>query len=294
VKGRIVIRLGLIGGRSMLAQKVKQLLPSKYQLIELNRPEFDLTDPNKVGQLLRKLKPQIIVNCAAFTQVDACETQQNLANAVNGVGPGLLARTARQIGAILVHVSSDYVFDGTLSRPYCEEDPPSPQSIYGQSKLLGEKTILASGLEKYFILRTGWLYGPGGNNFVETIARFAADREELRIVADQTGTPTYTGDLAAAIFALLETKEYGIFHYSNSGISSWYEFATEIVSQLQARGEAVKVKRVLPISTEQYPLPAKRPAYSVLSKEKYSQATGKEVPCWQDGLKRYMAERIPV
>lgn len=283
--------LALVGGRGMLARKVRQCLPSSYRLVELNRPEFDLTDRGKVFDSLRRIKPEVIVNCAAFTQVDACETQQAVSELVNGVGPGFLAAAAAELGATLVHISSDYVFDGKNSTPYREDNLLNPQSAYGRSKLQGERAILDSSLDKYFIIRTSWLYGPGGKNFVETIARLARDREELRIVADQVGSPTYTGDLAEAIFALVETKDYGIYHFSNRGECSWYEFAQEIVSLLKGNGEILKVERLLPITTAEYPLPAKRPAYSVLSKKKYQDVTGKEVPSWQDGLKRYISER---
>jgi dTDP-4-dehydrorhamnose reductase len=142
----------------------------------------------------------VIINCAAFTNVDACETQEALATRVNGDGPGHLARTAHRLGAALLHVSTDYVFDGQKGRPYGEDDPPNPRSAYGRSKRAGEEAILASGLERWFIVRTSWLYGPGGKNFVETILRLAQEREELRVVADQIGTPTYSEHLAAAIF----------------------------------------------------------------------------------------------
>lgn len=288
--------LAIVGGRGMLARAVKDNMPQGWRLFELNRPEFDITDRNKILQTLQDARPQCIVNCAAYTQVDACETNREQATQVNGQGPGFLAEGAREVGATLVHVSTDYVFDGADSTPadstpYREEDRTNPQSVYGQSKLMGERAIQACCLEKYFIVRTSWLYGPGEGNFVETIARLAAEREELRIVADQIGTPTYAGDLAAAIFALLETKDYGIYHFSNRGECSWHEFAQEIVRLLKCSGEAVKTRRVLPITTAEYLLPAKRPAYSVLSTKKYQKITGRDVPSWQDGLKRYISER---
>jgi dTDP-4-dehydrorhamnose reductase len=265
-------------------------------------PDFDITDRLMVLEVLGRLRPDIIINCAAFTDVDGCESNQELSMAVNGMGAGFLAEAALQVGAILVHLSTDYVFDGCSSKPYLEDDVPAPQSAYGRSKLAGETRILDSGLEKYFIIRTSWLYGPGGNNFVETVIRLAEEREELRIVADQFGSPTYTADLADGIMALLEVALdpqrttlnrglYGIYHFTNSGECSWYDFAVEIVSRVKSSGRQVKVERIKPIATADYPLPAKRPAYSVLSKEKYHAATGKDIPDWQSGLSRYLALR---
>ena len=246
------------------------------------------------------MRPEVIINCAAYTNVDRCESDQALAEKVNGTAVGYLAGAAKRVDATLVHISTDYVFDGEKSSPYVEEDHTNPQSVYGSSKLVGEQAIISSGLEKYFIVRTSWLYGPGGNNFVETIIRLAKDREELGIVADQVGSPTYTGDLAAAVFALLKSASnprsptpspYGLYHFSNEGHCSWYEFATKIATVARANGEQLKVEKINPIKTEDYPLPAKRPAFSVFSKEKYSRITGKLVPLWKESLQKYFAER---
>lgn len=284
-------RLALIGANGMLAAMVRRVAPKQYDLIPFDLPEFDLTAGTQVLDALHKIRPHLIINCAAYTNVDGCETNEETATRVNGLGPGCLAEAASDIGATLVHISTDYVFDGTKNRPYTEEDAPHPQSAYGRSKLIGEQAILKSGLEKYFIVRTSWLYGPGGKNFVETIVRLAKEREELTIVDDQVGTPTYTGDLAQALFSLVRTESYGIYHFSNEGLCSWYGFSREIVSQLARKGEAVEVRRILPIKTADYPLPATRPAYSVFSKEKYKQATGAAVPEWQEGLAQYFALR---
>lgn len=288
-------RLALIGAKGMLAQMVSKVAPPNYELIALDLPEFDLTDRQQVLAVLGEWRPQVILNCAAFTNVDGCETQQELANQVNGTGVGYLAAAAKELGATLVHISTDYVFDGKKGQPYREDDAPNPQSAYGRSKLLGEEEIARSGLERFFILRTSWLYGPGGNNFVETMIRLAREREELRVVADQVGSPTFTRDLATAIFRLLavETpaKHYGIYHVANSGECSWHEFAQEIVLLAQKAGEPVKAQRVLPIKTEDYPLPAPRPAYSVFSKEKYTQVTGQQLPDWRDSLSSYIDSR---
>lgn len=287
--------LALIGSGGMLAQKVREVAPPEYAICGYDLPDFDLTDRAQVLAAMKSLRPAVIVNCAAFTNVDACETEEALATRVNGDGPGYLAQAALEIGATLVHISTDYVFAGEQTRPYLETDPTQPLSAYGRSKLAGEEAIRASGLERYFILRTSWLYGPGGKNFVETMLRLAAERDELRVVADQIGTPTYSGDLAQAIFCLLalapHPDTYGTYHFSNGGETSWHGFAEAIVAQARARGEAIRTTCVTPIRTSDYPLPAPRPAYSVFAKEKYLAATGAKVPFWQESLDEYLRER---
>jgi dTDP-4-dehydrorhamnose reductase len=189
-----------------------------------------------------------------------------------------------------VHISTDYVFDGRKGEPYREDDPPNPLSAYGRSKLAGEQAILKSGLESHFIIRTSWLYGPGGKNFVETIVRLAQEHEELRIVADQFGSPTFTLDLAQAIFRLLPTGAFGVYHFADEGCCSWHEFAEAIVARLAQSGGSVKVRRVVPIRTEDYPLPAPRPANSVFSKDRYRQVTGAAIPGWSESLGLYFRQ----
>lgn len=281
--------ISLIGANGMLATAVRKLVPAEYLLQLYDLPEFDLTDPVQVFAL-RDSAPDIIINCAAYTNVDGCEEQQELALRVNGTGPGLLAELAKQIDAVLVQISTDFVFDGSDGSPYLEDDLPQPLSVYGKSKLAGEQQVQQSGLQKYFIIRTSWLYGAGGNNFVETMIRLAKEKDQLKVVADQRGTPTWTDDLAQIIFALLHTDQYGIYHYSNAGECSWHEFACEIINQIRFV-EELQVKKVLPIPTEDYPLPAQRPKYSVLSKVKIKQATGLEIPAWQLSLKAYLTQR---
>ena len=249
---------------------------------------------------MKALCPDVIINCAAYTNVDGAETNEDLATRVNGLGPGYLAESAKAVGAVLVHISTDYVFDGRKQNPYVESDQVGPVSAYGRSKLAGEQAILVSGLERYFIVRTSWLYGPAGKNFVETIIRLAREREDLRVVSDQFGSPTYTGDLADAIFNLVTLDAspqppvpglYGIYHYSNSGQCSWYEFAKEIVEQMRSRGVSLRIRNLQPIRTEEYPLPALRPGYSIFSKDKYMRATGADVPGWEESLSKYLEER---
>ena len=195
--------IAIIGANGMLASMLCQGAPESVDLHLFDLPELDLTDGEQVRKTLTAVNPDVVINCAAFTQVDACETQREIAFQVNGEGPGHLATVARKIGAVLVHISTDFVFSGGGTIPYVEDDITEPISAYGESKLQGEQAILASGLTNYYIVRTSWLYGPNGPNFVETIIRLATEREELGIVADQFGTPTYTGDLVAAIWRLI-------------------------------------------------------------------------------------------
>jgi len=285
--------LALIGGRGMLAQAVQKAARDCYQIHTLSRPEIDITEVDAVYSVLGELRPKVIVNCAAYTNVDGCETDADTAFAVNGDGPKNLASVARKIGATLVHISTDYVFPGNGDTPYRESDATAPRSVYGRSKLAGEEGIVASGLEKYFIIRTSWLYGAGGKNFVETMVRLGKERDELRVVSDQIGSPTLTSDLADAIFNLLALERrggivpYGTYHFSNDGLCSWHGFAEAILAEAKASGEPIVAKRVLPIGTEDYPLPAPRPGYSVLSKDKYCRATGAKVPLWQESLAVY-------
>lgn len=282
--------VALIGANGMLATAVRKLASGGFRLYCYDLPEFDLTRRDQVFAL-SEVAPEIILNCAAFTNVDGCESQRDVAFKVNGEGPGLLAELAERIGATLVHISTDFVFDGNSNTPYAEDDPPDPQSAYGASKWLGEQRILESGLRNYFIIRTSWLYGAGGNNFVETILRLASKRERLTIVADQRGTPTWTEDLAQAIFALVQTDRYGIYHFSNAGECSWYEFAEAIVAEAKHAGMSLKTTAITPIPTEGYPLPATRPKYSVLAKDKIRSATGIAIPAWPESLHNYFLQR---
>ncbi|MEA3466238.1 MAG: dTDP-4-dehydrorhamnose reductase [Thermodesulfobacteriota bacterium] len=291
-------KIAIIGGNGMLASMFQHDVPAALDLHLFDLPEFDITNAEQICSILTALTPAVIINCAAFTQVDACETQQEIAFQVNGEGPGNLARVAQQLGAVLVHISTDFVFSGESATPYSEDDATEPCSIYGQSKLKGEQAIRNSGLTDYYIVRTSWLYGPNGGNFVETMIRLADERDELAIVADQSGTPTYTADLVTAIWSLIgasadcnSVAPYGIYHYSNAGVCTWYDFACEIINQLRNENTTLKVQQVKPITTDEYPVPAKRPVYSVMSKQKIVAATGMNIPPWQESLKMYFEVR---
>jgi len=281
--------LALVGAGGMLGSMVRRCLAHSFHVELLDLPDFDLTDRTRVLEVMSGLRPRVIINCAGFTDVDGCESREREATLVNGFGPGNLAAAALETGATLVHISTDYVFDGQKGEPYSEDDTPHPMSAYGRSKLKGEREILASGLERFYIVRTSWLFGPGGRNFVKTILRLAREREELRIVADQVGCPTFTEDLAEGMVRLLAGGRFGTYHFANEGSCSWFDFAVEIVRQARSRGEELKVQKILSIGTEDYPLPARRPAFSVLATDKYRQVTKTEIPFWSDALQRYLA-----
>ena len=281
--------MAVVGAEGMLGSMVRRCLAPTYRVESLDLPEFDLTNREMVRTVLADLGPEVVVNCSGFTDVDGCESREDEAVLVNGAGPGHLAAAALENGSILVHISTDYVFDGRKDEPYTEEDDPHPLSAYGRTKLLGEQEINASGLERFFIVRTSWLFGPHGRNFVETVLRLAREREELRIVADQTGCPTFTRDLAAALGQLLETEQFGIYHFANAGRCSWFGFAEEIVRQARSQGDELRTTSIKPITTKDYPLPACRPAFSVLSTGKFQRATAADIPSWPDALERYLA-----
>lgn len=254
---------------------------------------LDLTDPDSIRSVVREVKPQIILNAAAYTAVDKAEQEFDLAYQINGAAPGILAEEAKQLGAILVHYSTDYVFDGTKNEPYCEEDAVNPMNVYGASKLEGEKAIQAVG-GNYFIFRTAWVYGSRGKNFLLTIQRLAKERSELRIVADQIGAPTWCRTIANATVHILAQllsplnksniqDLSGIYHLTCAGEVSWYEFAKAIVAQSENQ------PKITPITTAEYPTPAKRPAYSVLSNDKLKQTFGIIPPNWENALELCLA-----
>jgi len=256
--------------------------------------DLDITDTAKTVEAVAVVKPSVIINCAAYTQVDKAETEREAAYAVNMQGAANIAQAAAKVRARLIHISTDFVFDGLKSTPYAEGDATGPISVYGASKLAGEEAV-ASSLSEHIIVRTAWLYGSQGNNFVKTILRLAAERESLSIVCDQIGTPTWTADLCDALVVAVAALEsgktpYGIYHYTNEGVASWYDFAVEIVEEAQRAGLAIKCTSLEPIPTSGYPTPAARPAYSVLDKAKFKNTFGVTIPHWKASLKKMMTE----
>ncbi|MDY0104040.1 MAG: dTDP-4-dehydrorhamnose reductase [Lentimicrobium sp.] len=245
--------------------------------------ELNITHPDKVQETMRLFKPQWLINCAAYTSVDKAELEPELAFLLNAEAPGILATAAHKAGARMVHISTDYVFDGRNYKPYEEDDALNPLGQYAQSKAKGEQNVL-SHCEKAIVIRTAWLYSTFGANFVKTIRRVGKDHGELKVVADQVGSPTWAHDLAEAILLLIQLNaEPGIIHFSNEGACSWYDFACAIV---EFSGLDAKVK---PTDTAGYPLPSPRPYYSLLNKSKYSQITNQSVPYWRDSLKKCIA-----
>jgi dTDP-4-dehydrorhamnose reductase len=271
----------VVGSKGMLGQELMGLYGSAARGVDVG--DIDITDLGSVQRVLVTLKPRIVINAAAFTDVDRCETDTELALQVNGEGVAHLAMITKEIGATLVQVSTDYVFNGRKNAPYQEDDAPAPLSIYGESKLAGEMNAKFNA--EHLIVRTQWLYGHGGKNFVETMLRLAGERSELTVVDDQIGAPTWTYDLALAIKALLDKGCRGTYHVANSGFVSWNGFAREIFQQ---SGMTVTVS---PMSTEQLGRPAPRPLYSVLDCSKLAEDTGLVLEPWQEALKRYLELR---
>ncbi len=278
------MRLFVTGSKGQLGRALERVArPDGHEFIGCDLPELDLTDAAAVRRAVADGRPDAIVNCAAFTAVDAAEANEADAMAVNGTAVGTIASAADEAGAVLVQISTDYVFDGTAERPYREDDPVHPQSAYGRSKLAGE--IAARRARHHLIVRTAWLFGEG-HNFVEAIRRqVEAGATSLRVVADQRGCPTYALDLAGAIVGLLEAGATGVVHAVNSGSTTWFDFAREIVRLLGSEAE------VLPISTTDARRPAPRPACSLLETSRLRELLGSDLPPWQDALERYLASR---
>lgn len=278
-------RILLLGVNGQLGQELSRTLMSLGDVTGVGRERVDLERPDDIRRIMQEIKPDLVVNAAAYTAVDKAEQEPERAIAVNGTAPGILAESAASLGSILVHVSTDYVFDGNNNCPYIETDSPNPMNAYGESKLKGELAIQASGVN-YIILRTAWVYGAGRTgNFVKTMLRLGAERDELRVVYDQVGSPTWTGHLAGAIASLIAKEAAGgIYHYTNSGVASWYDLAVAIFAEAKELGFPLKVQRVIPITTAEYPTPARRPPYSVLNIGKISSVLGGPPPHWRNAL----------
>ncbi len=284
----------LVTGRDgQLARAMVQLADDAASIVAVGRPELDLLSPFSIDAAINRHRPDVVVNAAAYTRVDQAEAEPDLAYAVNRDGAQHVAIAAARAGLPLIQVSTDYVFDGTKTEPYLEDDEPHPQSVYGRSKRDGEEAVLAAHPGST-IIRTSWVYSPWGQNFALTMLRLAAERDTLRVVADQTGSPTYAPDLAAAILvacrALHATPEearlQGIFHVTNTGVTSWAGLAEEIFRQSAARGGPSA--HVAPIATVEYPTPARRPANARLGGTRFVDVFGYQAPVWQDGIERLL------
>jgi dTDP-4-dehydrorhamnose reductase len=298
----------LTGRNGQVGRELARLLPRVAGVKALGREELDLTKPEEIRQVIHEARPEIIVNAAAYTNVDQAEKEEALAFAINAEAPGLMAEEAKKIGAVLVHYSTDYVFDGSKPSPYTENDRPNPINAYGRTKLAGEQAIAATGIP-HLILRTEWVYATEGRNFLLTILRLATQREELRIVRDQIGSPTWSWEIARATTEILEqlsrqsgresllSQRGGVMHMTAAGTTNWYDFALAILEeaarvspaarwfQSATGGKPLIVRRVIPITTGEYPTPARRPANSLLSNARLHESYGVRLSDWRTQLR---------
>jgi dTDP-4-dehydrorhamnose reductase len=280
----------ITGAGGMVGTDLRNELTARgEEVVALARQELDVTDSRILRAAMAEHRPAVILNCAAYTKVDLAEQEEGLANAINGSAVELLAEAANEAGALLVHISTDFAFDGTKRTPYEVNDPTGPVSAYGRSKLLGE--LAAAHARQHVIVRTSWLFGVHGPNFVEAIRnQIRKGTNPLRVVSDQRGRPTYTPHLANAILRLAQVAQHdpdarGMYHYADEDECSWFDFARAIVEESGAATE------VIPVTTDEFPRPAKRPAYSVLSTERYERVTGVRPDSWREGLRQYLQSR---
>lgn len=270
------------GATGQLGAELVHALAPHGAIVATRHADLDLADPAAIVATMRRVNPALVVNAAAYTAVDLAEQEADRADAVNGVAPGVLAEEAKRMGALLVHYSTDYVFDGAASEPYDEDAPAHPLSSYGRSKLAGERAVAASGA-RALVLRTSWVYGRSGRNFLTTMQRLARERPEIRVVDDQTGVPNWARELARATARLVGqglpwlAERNGLYHLSARGSSTWYGFARAILA-------GVPGVRVVPISTAEYPTPARRPSYGVLATARFERTFGFALPDWKDSL----------
>lgn len=276
------------GCNGQLGSEIRALAPryeEDFRFIFTDVAELDITDRQGVCDFVEQNMVNILINCAAYTAVDKAESDPELAELLNRVAPGYLAEAMDAVGGTMVQVSTDYVFDGTAHEPYREDDATHPTGVYGRTKLAGEEEVIR-GCTGSMVIRTAWLYSTYGNNFVKTMLRLGKEKEELGVIFDQIGTPTYARDLAGAILQIVKQGiKPGVYHYSNEGVCSWYDFARAI-----HRIAGITTCRVKPLHTEEYPTPAERPHYSVLDKTKIKDAFGIEIPWWEDSLREMIKE----
>lgn len=278
------MRILVTGAAGMLGHALVPVLEEDHEVVRLTRRDCDLSEEGMVWEIFLRRKPELVVHLAAFTNVDGCELDPERAKDSNELATLNIARAARNIGAALLYTSTDYVFDGQAVSPYSENAQTNPLSVYGKTKLIGEKYVQEM-VERSFIVRTSWLYGTDGKNFVSTILELAREESELRVVNDQRGTPTYTRHLAEKMAELVMSREYGIYHVTGSGDCTWFEFARKIINL-----SGLQEIRVIPISTSECRRPALRPMYSVLDNCRLGSLGMGLLPHWQVGLENYLAE----
>lgn len=290
------MKILLIGSQGQVGQALAKTLPAIGDLVAWSRADLDLTQVEQIGPQVIAQYPDVIVNAAAYTAVDRAESEPALAHQINAEVPQRLAQAASKCGAKLIHLSTDYVFDGQKNRPYQTTDVTQPLGVYGQSKLAGELAVQAH-CEQHAILRTAWVYGAAGSgNFVKTMLRLGAERPTLNVVYDQVGSPTWSEDIARAITRLipqLTAATFGTYHFTNSGVTSWYDFAVAIFEEAALLALPLTVTEVKPITSDRYPTPAKRPAYSVLAGEKLAALIGQTAPYWRLSLRHMLRDYLP-
>ena len=284
----------LIGNKGMLGSELAQVLAASGLEFAGSDREVNILDPEAIAGFTEGKKIEWIVNCAAYTAVEKAEDEVELCSRLNIDGPENIARAALALGARLIQISTDYVFDGSSTRPYREDDPVAPIGVYGRTKAEGEARVRAA-CPDHIILRTAWLYGTHGPNFVNTMLKLMRERDKIGVVADQRGTPTYAADLASAILSILRSPQpvYGTFHFTDLGETTWHEFAVAIRRLGREHGLLPHDCAIDPLTTAQYPTKVRRPAYSVLSKEKIVEAYGLKIPKWEESLQIYIGERQP-
>jgi len=281
----------ITGANGQLGWELQRTRPDDWEIIALSRTELDITDSAAVAALFKKHQPDLVINAAAYTAVDKAESEKDDAYEVNAHGAANIAKAVENSGARLIHISTDFVFDGRKSQPYLPGDKPNPLSVYGASKLQGEQSVLAATMNKALVLRTGWLYSSHGSNFVKTLLKLLAERKEISIVADQVGTPTWARGLARAICHFADIPEArGIYHWTDAGVASWYDFAAAIQEEAHKLGILQGLIPVMPIRTEDYPTPARRPPYSVLDKTATWKTLGYTASHWRVSLRQMLEE----
>ena len=275
------MKIALTGSDGMLGHDIQKVF-TDVELINFTLHDFDITDLDRTLSAIKEARPDYLIHPAAYTDVDGCEKDPETAYQVNAIGAKNVATACEEIGCPVLYISTDYVFDGTKEEPYIESDEPNPLNEYGLSKLHGERFV-SSLTDSFYIVRTSWLYGKNGRNFVETISRLLPEKDEIRVVNDQTGSPTYTYDLALKLRELIG-KGYGTYHITNSSKCSWYEFALEIAALRQSD------TKIIPITSNEYKLPARRPSHSVLANAMLKQAGIKELRNWKEALREYIGK----